>query len=1065
MFDDLTNVSLNPIYTRNVKSYPSINSPNSGGFNDEINMKWISKKFTSKPFIVNPDTDFIKTKQTAKTLTVTSGSVCIDGYMIKLSSSGNTNFDSDTSGSVSFNTQYIQRFVNNLTGTGTDTPLKTNLSQILFSEYDPNTVQDDDYSTINSNWETAKANNLCVGYVCLIYKDTYLEELSVTQNLVSYKDTKIVNKQNNSAYEEISYTSTPEEIRTAIQNDSVVGFEVGDPFAIASSNEVAIFYPIKYDMTFTDIFGFVFSFKSSIQESKLYPYTDSPNIDMLRNETLGTFTNCNLSTLPRHIYDFESLYDSNQERYSIGDSGFNGISSTVSYNINPFDTLTDNLARYTLQELLGNYIPSNYGTLSEKILEVNNELEYYCLNLEGTTYKENQLSIENNQGESVLIPVVFIASNGQLCPNGIIANGSNNTYPAEGYLHFVKRNYIIISGGSPTESNISSVTINQITSTTNPNWTTWFTDFYSNVLAKVICAYIQVGYSSILDNVVRYNNQPDTGYTDSVNIKSIGCGVALSTYSGVQVEDFETIKPYSLYGYLYNETTNTFNSNQISININYYKDLTSDYTKIKNCLTDNKITSVLTPFNYYKELDFTDNKLMALSVEDPIHFLRRCVITSGGNKINTKLYKISGSSIIQCSGLNSSISNMQVDNNLMPKLPITQFGDDDCSILLRTHQTESSTNIIEYTSMISGICVQFNKYEWSMSIPTYLQIYKDGKNYLAGKDFLNPDEYLGCKIIFGVPGQQPENSAFLFNLEVPTKSTNVYPDNESKFIGVDTTSADAKLGREAYIEIDRVYDPDGPSSLEAFIQNMISGTESTIQQMQQTINSLQTFIDRYATIMYYHKRIHIGDFNAGGTSRPTPVTQGIQSNSRIALKIDLYETADVDNKLDIYSLIVYQVTDTPEGTPTNYHSYNEDVKVDYYYSQGKDLIPKFGTVLITNTSNDSIDNILFDFQIYREKYSTLLPTDVSCNITTLAAITLDTNDLHKTLSVGDTDAITVDSTIPANQAVTWSSDNTDVVTVDQSGNITAVAAGTAKVTASLEVENATVYTSCEITVE
>ncbi|MDR0286907.1 MAG: Ig-like domain-containing protein, partial [Clostridiales bacterium] len=92
----------------------------------------------------------------------------------------------------------------------------------------------------------------------------------------------------------------------------------------------------------------------------------------------------------------------------------------------------------------------------------------------------------------------------------------------------------------------------------------------------------------------------------------------------------------------------------------------------------------------------------------------------------------------------------------------------------------------------------------------------------------------------------------------------------------------------------------------------------------------------------------------------------------------------------------------------------------------------------------------------------------SCTVTvnpapiSVSSVTLNKNT--GTLTVGDTEtlAATVNPNNATNQTVTWSSSNTAVATVDQSGKVTAVAAGTATITVTTQDGNKTA--TCAMTV-
>lgn len=85
----------------------------------------------------------------------------------------------------------------------------------------------------------------------------------------------------------------------------------------------------------------------------------------------------------------------------------------------------------------------------------------------------------------------------------------------------------------------------------------------------------------------------------------------------------------------------------------------------------------------------------------------------------------------------------------------------------------------------------------------------------------------------------------------------------------------------------------------------------------------------------------------------------------------------------------------------------------------------------------------------------------ACSTTVVVeSVSLDKTQL--TLDVGASEKLTatVSSDDATDKAVTWSSSNTAVVTVDGSGNVTAAASGTATVTATADGKSAT----CSVTV-
>lgn len=85
--------------------------------------------------------------------------------------------------------------------------------------------------------------------------------------------------------------------------------------------------------------------------------------------------------------------------------------------------------------------------------------------------------------------------------------------------------------------------------------------------------------------------------------------------------------------------------------------------------------------------------------------------------------------------------------------------------------------------------------------------------------------------------------------------------------------------------------------------------------------------------------------------------------------------------------------------------------------------------------------------------------DVPRNVT--PSISLSKSSL--VLNVGSRDALTAKTT-PANTSISWTSNNTNVVAVDNMGNVTAVSAGSARVTASITVNSRSYSSSCSVTV-
>ncbi len=110
-------------------------------------------------------------------------------------------------------------------------------------------------------------------------------------------------------------------------------------------------------------------------------------------------------------------------------------------------------------------------------------------------------------------------------------------------------------------------------------------------------------------------------------------------------------------------------------------------------------------------------------------------------------------------------------------------------------------------------------------------------------------------------------------------------------------------------------------------------------------------------------------------------------------------------------------------------------------------------------------NVIITVKTEDGGYTATCKVSVTAVSTTVSVtgVTLDKTSLE--LSVGDTDVLTatVSPDNATNKNVAWSSDDTSVATVDESGHITAVAAGTAVITVT--TENNAKTATCTVTVK
>ena len=167
MFQDIQDQSLNKIPISNAKAFPSVNSPNDGGFNSEQNMRWMTKKLATKPFIVGANDEEINNSfgldgEAGDGIYLKPGMFSTDGYVFKLAKPEEISFDATSSSSfMMMNTQMIQRFVQELTNQGTNQAIVTDMTLFTFDDYNPAVTTDE--TTLMANWKQEYENGYCFG--------------------------------------------------------------------------------------------------------------------------------------------------------------------------------------------------------------------------------------------------------------------------------------------------------------------------------------------------------------------------------------------------------------------------------------------------------------------------------------------------------------------------------------------------------------------------------------------------------------------------------------------------------------------------------------------------------------------------------------------------------------------------------------------------------------------------------------------------------------------------------------------------------------------------------------
>ena len=953
MFDDLTNTSLNKIPLSDVKAAPSENSPNDGGFNNEENLRWLTKKLVSKPFIIG-DTEaelsaaFSATTDEDGNDIINAGMFSIDGYTFKLGDPAHISFDDETGGTfIPMDSRYAQRFVEGLVNQGTANVLTTNLEKVLLSDYNPNNYSTSTKSQLINKWKSAYTNKTCIGYLKFKYTGSYADELTVSTTQIKYKNTDIrldsqvlIDPVNNP----ILSTDTTDQIWAKLK-DTELGWKKGDNFAVVNSaSDIDIYYGMffkdheTWDTTineyktsqrieFVDIFGLTFFYDNTITSSSCYPATQNTDVNLGGNTLLSglPFNNCKLATYPKYLYNFEELYDNDSVRYTVDDTVTYTATDFPSYST-MLETLFD---KKTTSELLTNYVPLGNPA---NIAKVETNLDYFCIKGIPDTLKKSYIGPNN---ETIYIPVSFMTSEGSLTPNGFLVNNTStcNTYPVEGYLHFIKRLYWKATNGEePTENNIKSVTVQQLCSWTTSDATYGnFKTNYQTYILPYISMYIHLCYCSLMDNVAYgYNNSGSSPTYDYESMKSIGCGVQLAA-SGYGVStDFDTIQQYNGTEYNYDSDNNVFTPSTVIKEIHYSKNVNSDTAKITNFTTDevwkdtgnNPLT-----FSYYVRALANTETNYAIQFDDPINYYRQCALTDNyvplGNKnaivsdvvvqridytgntfsmqyVNKKVAYVDTPVVL------GHISYLLIDQYLMPTRPTwtnNRFTYDTLPAMFGTHNIKSLNGTGSSNSIINGMCYDWNEANWIAYIPCTATVKKDSHNYLRGKDFDQPNNYAGLELSYTLPSDVDNNTCYLYNLEVSTDLTTGTNDKEKPNTNIDINSKYIKRRREAIFHINKIYGPNYTT-----IQDIIK-QEVNVDDLR----SLMDYLKENSIIRWPNGRIivWIGQPDAPGSN--VKALTSLSANKYIELIVHMnpdYANVNKGSHIEIQQLVSSTDTST-----------------------------------------------------------------------------------------------------------------------------------------------------------
>lgn len=889
IFNYFDESSIDSTPTGNVKASPSVNSPNDGSFNSEENLKWANKKLTQKPFIVGDTPEEVRkqlsiVRNDGDVLQMSGGKISSDGFLFNINDTANISYDKELSDfKIPLNIQNMVRFIETLTNTvgyNNGTPLSTNINDFLFKEYK---ISVDNISYCSKNWLDAAVNDLIVGYVKETYNDDVKAELSLgflpwSQGYgVYFEDTLI----KNIIQSEVS----------DIDSIKSYGF-FGEPFAtthLESGESVidSIYYPLKltkkyvlvdgeyqnqYFLSYTDIFSMWHYIDTPTTESRTYPSTDSIYVDMTNNAPLSGFSNAILTTYPKNIYDYTALYfdpdgqvpylrytkDGDNDSIDLDPTALDDIKTSIAGSVTlqkPFGLFEDIFDIYNVSDLVSK-IPSS----DTEINRIESNISYFCM--KDSLITDNCLKVMIGE-DATDIPVAFMTSDGRLCPNGFMYTDSDgnqttkNEYPVEGYLHFVKRMYLkyAIRDTDITEDKIRAVTLADLIHWDSGEYI--FEDFYA-IIFKYISAYMQICYSSLLDNVLDADYNQPLDPTIPTQIKFNGCGKALkNAYPGLTDDGFYVTKTYS-----HNVYTGTGSTTSQETDILYHKDDSSDYSRIYNRVAalntysyDIVPQSLVTDgMNYMwvnspeKIRDFDDygeKDIQIVGCEDPINYIRRCS-ANGATEENydklfvaskldypVKMYKIefdgSAFSLVPCNVIVNRVNNftyfsgtvtsITLDEYLMPILVnedewhtfennsvCNTMDIKDFDIWLGTKLQHSDNLISDVNSIISGMNFCWNSYAWRISIPFIIEPQYDGLGYLRGVSIEDTKQYKGLKYYYKLNSQLNKKDFVLFNLIFSNTLTNTNFDKESCIIIDSIGFKDTDENRESYIHSSKIFD-------------------------------------------------------------------------------------------------------------------------------------------------------------------------------------------------------------------------------------------------------------------
>ena len=461
-----------------VKAYPSINSTNNGNVHSESNIRWLSRQFTKKPFIIprdgNPQKDEFKQRSIGLNGAYTDGGMAnIDGYVISIANNiddiqyddtDDTEFGSNDIGLII--TQVIQSVILDFMNIEVNDYITNNGTVNLYN-YINILIQDaadelhgGDVSSLTTSEinEAIRAkmqdsidneHNNVVGNIRINYYNTENVKLIdyINNSDSSFKNKFTFDIEHNCYYANYNvYIGFPDEHRLRILDKEVplVFFEDNFGFLFIFDNA-----DVNINKKYPNIEGSNNGYQQSIASTHCYPSTFDNRIK-LTNININDGNNNKIihSMLPDDgngnfiVYDLSEDYIENTGAHP----GYYERSTFTASSVN-YDNVSSTY-KITSQEILNKYCAENnidITTLtsmprySDPISDI-----IYCIYRAGsddTTFDKVMKFFSETDSLGGYIPIGFMNDSGRLrVKNLYLYNDSNAEFTAvEGYVTFLRR--------------------------------------------------------------------------------------------------------------------------------------------------------------------------------------------------------------------------------------------------------------------------------------------------------------------------------------------------------------------------------------------------------------------------------------------------------------------------------------------------------------------------------------------------------------------------------------------------------------------------------------------------